>query len=92
MDNTRRDTLTSFSRVPTKVVAKSADVLPQIASVNSGGPIRTPRLQSFSSRLCTGAAGMLLVSYTEFLIQRFLFNLGGVANGGTTAHEYKADL
>ena len=36
IDNTRRDALKSVSRVATKVVAKSADVLSQIASANSG--------------------------------------------------------
>jgi hypothetical protein len=38
MDNTRRDALKSVSRVATKVVAKSADVLSQIASTNSSDP------------------------------------------------------
>ena len=38
MDNTRRDALKSVSRVATNVVAKSADVLSQIASANSGDP------------------------------------------------------
>ena len=38
MDNTRRDALKSVSRVATKVVAKSADVLSQIATANSSDP------------------------------------------------------
>lgn len=38
MDNTRRDALKSVSRVATEVVPKSADVLSQIASANSGDP------------------------------------------------------
>jgi hypothetical protein len=38
MDNTRRDALKSASRVATKAVAKSADVLSEIAGADSSDP------------------------------------------------------
>jgi hypothetical protein len=86
MDNTGRDALKSISRVAAKAVQKSADVLSQIASVNSRDPVLTdpPRLLSKSADT--------LVPHPRCTKSSPMFSTSENREWRCHRHNYKTDL